>query len=215
METTTTQCVQNSTALCDVSTEINSVKTEINGMQAAFQIEIDATNSNIKVLKNESAVLKGIIHKHSTQLKSLNDKVAMLSAKSMENNITITGLGGEKKSKERENCKENVISFLKEKVEIDADESEIFVAHRIGQRDSKNSKPRMMLVRCKYQLKERIMKNAKNLKDKTNEQGDYYYINKQLPDQLAEQKREIRKQIKTQQEAQGLYAELFSFVCVF
>ena len=53
-----------------------------------------------------------------------------------------------------------------------------------------------MLVRCKFHLKQRILKNAKNLKDKTNTRGDFYYINKQLPDQLAEQNREIRDTVR-------------------
>ena len=40
--------------------------------------------------------------------------------------------------------------------------------------------------------------SAKNLKYKTNKQGKPDYINKQLPDQLAEQNREIRQIIHDQ-----------------
>ena len=55
-----------------------------------------------------------------------------------------------------------------------------------------------MLIRCKHELKERIFENLKNLKDKVNADGKQYYINKQLPEQLIEQNREIRATIREQ-----------------
>ena len=118
----------------------------------------------------------------------------MLTARSMEKNLTITGIEEEK----NENCKEKVIAFLKGKVEIDAGEDEILVAHRIGQYNPKAKKPRIILARCVPVLKQRIFKNMSNLKDNTNSSGDYYYINKQLPEKYKEQNREIREIIKDQ-----------------
>ena len=119
----------------------------------------------------------------------------MLTARSMEKNITISGLTGDDT---KESCKNTVVQFLRQKVEIDAQEEEIYVAHRIGQKTQATKRPRTMLVRCKEALENRIFKNVSNLKDKTNEQNDYYFINKQLPEQLAEQNRELRDNVKQQ-----------------
>ena len=52
-----------------------------------------------------------------------------------------------------------------------------------------------MLIRCELALKERIFSNVSNLKDKKNEDNKPFFINKQLPEQIAKQKRRIREQI--------------------
>ena len=60
-------------------------------------------------------ILKGLVQKHSDQLKQINDKVTVLTARSMERNITITGLDGDVKE---EKCKNNVLKFLRDKVNM-------------------------------------------------------------------------------------------------
>ena len=179
-----------------MNTRITTAQTQSDqavGDVAQLHTDVTALNNMIGILQNENSILKGVIRRHSTQLKSLNDKVAMLTACSMEKNITISGIEEENK----ENCKEKVVTFLKQKVEIDAETSEILVAHRIGHMN-KAKKHRLMLVWCKFHLKERIFKNVKNLKDKKNSEGSYYYINKQLPEKIAKENHEIRKIIKEQ-----------------
>ena len=74
-------------------------------------------------------------------------------------------------------------------VEIDTAEEEIYVARRLGNFKKDQKKPRMMLIRCKPGLRERIMANASNLKEKENSAGDAFYINKQLPEKLAEERK--------------------------
>ena len=175
LETVTTQADSNTSALSDLQSKL-----------------IKADNK-IEELKTENAVLKGVLCRHSDQLKTMNDRIAMLTAKSMEKNVTITGI----KEVKDEDCKKVVVDFLKQKVEIDADEDEIFVAHRIGTSKRKNQ-PRIMLARCKPELKHRIFKNVGNLKEKVNENDVPYYINKQLPDQYNEKNRENRELIKQQ-----------------
>ena len=200
-------------SLCNKVTEIDvSINHDSDGIQTKLvtaQTQNDTNTSDIATLKKdliaanadighvirENSILKSVLHKHGCNLKSMNDKVAMLTAKSMERNITISGLEGEHN---KENCKEKVIKFLKEKVEIDVNDNEVLVAHCIGQKRKTSDKPRLMIARCTYELKERVFKNVSNLKDKTNNSGDYFYINKQLPDKIAEQNREIREIIKEQ-----------------
>ena len=96
----------------------------------------------------------------------------------------------------KENCKQKIIDFLEEIVEIDVDEMEIYTSHRKGKPIKEKNQP--MLVRCHPALKEWILQNAKNLKEKTNPEGDPYYISKQIPEEVAETNREIHETIRMQ-----------------
>ena len=109
----------------------------------------------------------------------MNSRIAMLTEKSMEMNITISNLDGDQPKDE--NCKQNVIDFSKSEVQIDAELNEIFVAYRLGKHKNDQKRPRLMLVRLNLSLKERIFANIANLKGKVNEAGNKYFINKQKP----------------------------------
>ena len=101
-------------------------------------------------------------------------------------------------------------------------DADVIVAHRVA----KNSvKPRPMVVRCTQGLHETVFSFTKHLKDLENENGDKYYVCSQHPEPIVTDKKlhedklraipRTNAQIpKEEQEAQGLYAELFSFVCV-
>ena len=153
---------------------------------------------DIAAIKSENTVLKGLVQKQHTQIAMLNDKVAYLTMKSMENNVTISGLEGD--TGKKENCIQNVINFLVEKVKIEASKDEILTAHRSG--IPRGDKPRIMIVHCIIPLRDRILKNSKNLKDILNIHGDKYLINKQLPDSYVEQNRQIREKIHKVKEAE-------------
>ena len=84
-------------------------------------------------------------------------------------------------------------------MEIDVSEEEILVVHRKGSILSEDQ-DRPMLVHCQCGLKERIFKNAKNLKDKENDKGNKFYVNKQVPDVYAEQNREVRDIVHDQKD---------------
>ena len=172
--------------------EINAVASKCESMNKKVDVNIDA----ITDLQAESAIFKGLLQRQSKQLAHLNEKVAMLTVRSQEKNITITNLCGD--MKKGEECRENVIQFLRSQVEIDVEPSEIIVAHRLGQH--KSGKHRMMLVRCKPTLRKRILDNVSNLKHKTNENEQPYYVNKQLPEMIVEQNKNNRRIIREKKE---------------
>ena len=196
------------TKICTAQTTVDATQLEIQNVSKKYDgvnAKVSSNTQELQDLKAENVVLKGIVQKQSNQLKTMNSKIAMLTARSMQNNIIISGL--QKVSSKKENCKNAVITFLKQQVEIDVEDNEIIVAHRIGQYRWNATKPRLMLVRCVEQLKERIFKNVKNLKDKKDSTGNPFYVNKQLPDELAEQNRAIRQTIKEQKDKEdGLSA---------
>ena len=52
-----------------------------------------------------------------------------------------------------------------------------------------------MVVHGQPEMKQKILQNTKSLKCLKNEHDDYYYINKQLPEQLVERDQENRAKI--------------------
>ena len=66
----------------------------------------------------------------------------------------------------RENCKLKTLDFLKSKVKVTLQNSEVLWAFRSGKKATNVAvpRPRQIIARVTLDLKERVMKNAKNLK---------------------------------------------------
>ena len=74
-------------------------------------------------------------------------------------------------------------------------EDEVIVAHRIGSRTTRRSQP--MLVRCGQELRDQIFKFTHNLKGIKNKEADYYYVNQQLLEPRATEKRERDEKLRS------------------
>ena len=130
----------------------------------------------------------------------MNEKVVNLTAHSMQNNIMVSGLAGYKKG---ENFKQSALSFLQDKMNLPMNMNDILVAHRVGR--PLPEKDRLMIIRGTPDLKGKILENVKVLKGVKNEKGQFYYVNKQLPEALAKKERDIRFQIEQlKQKEEGL-----------
>ena len=172
--------------------------TELNDRIAALE-------KNNSALSDELAVLKGLAQVHDKQITSTKDKVVDLTARSMANNITISGILGDSKE---ENCKQKVMDFFRDTVKVpDLQQNDVEVAHRMGKLLDTATKPRLMVVRCKFELRERIFSYTKNLKDVTNASGDGFYVKPQLPEPLLTQKRERDERFRSIQKANYLIPE--------
>lgn len=118
----------------------------------------------------------------------------------MEQNLLFHGIqeftpstGGPK----QENCKQVLLSFLQQEMEINTEEYEILKIHRHGDKRTAPGKVfhRPILAKVSYGLKETILKNFGKLKDKD------FYITEQLPESLLEKKRHTRARLKVFQTA--------------
>ena len=107
----------------------------------------------------------------------------------MRHNVTISGL----MEQEKESPRAVVNDFLSNTMNLTFEPKDIWVAHHIGKQ---GPKPRLMVVRCAPELKSMILQNMKILKGVKNQNGDYFYVNKQQPDKLNERDRENRAKIK-------------------
>ena len=158
-----------------------------------YNIKVSVLEERVQKLSDDVATIKGLLQVQDTELKMCKNKIVDLTARSMSNNITISGITGDVKD-EKEDCVDKVKNFLQEKLDLEFADQEIEVAHRLGTRIT--AKLRLMVVRCKYHLKERILKNSYKLKDKVNAQGDFYHIKPQLPEPLQSEKVEREKQLR-------------------
>ena len=187
--------------LCVKAGEVDkSINAEPDGILAktnALQTTQNQEGKDIEKIVKENIILRGIVQRQHQQISHLNDKVTGLTMKSMEQNLMISGLVGDVKT---EDCKDTVVKFLRSQVEIDAAEEELLVAHRVGKWIKDSKIPRMMVIKATYDLRDRILANKKNLKDKKNENDGAFYINKQLPESVVEQNRDISQTIRDQKE---------------
>lgn len=145
-------------------------------------------------LREELEITKGIVFKQSKQLKALKLKQTDLISRSMSENLTITGVKGDTPKAETACLLAN---FLEENLQIELEEEdEILVAHRLGAPPVKGHH-RPIVFRCPPSLRKKIFSNVQKLA------GKEVSINQQLPDMMAEQKREYRqimREIKKKEE---------------
>ena len=80
---------------------------------------------------------------------------------------------------------------------MDVNEDEVLVAHRMGVKDQKNPKPRLIVVRCAQKLIDRVFQYTSNLKGKKNGWDEFFYVKKQLPEPLSTEKKEREEIMKT------------------
>lgn len=168
------------TILKQMAENIESVEKQ---MQTVMEANVD--------LRDEVEILKGTVHKQSNQITALQHKLTDQIARSMENNLIITGIMGDTP---KANTRNQVLRFLSETLEINFNPYDVLEVNRMGAPIRNKSRP--ILVQCTIGLRKFIVWNIENLQSKTNANGERYFINQQVPEQIAEQKRENRQIIK-------------------
>ena len=90
LETVQTQLDKNTDKIKVIATskELQQVAKDAGEIQK----DVMTLKENITAISTGQKVIKGLLQKHTKQLSSVNSKVAMLTAKSMEMNITISGI---------------------------------------------------------------------------------------------------------------------------
>ena len=91
--------------LAELDLQLNHESDGVCVRMETAQMQADENADVITMLKKENGILRGLVQRQFGQINELNDKVALLTAKSMENNLTITGLEGDKvKGKMQGHC---------------------------------------------------------------------------------------------------------------
>lgn len=136
--------------------------------------------------------LKGTAERQHKQIASTQHRVTDLTARSMDHNFTISGLIETK----AENCKMVVMDFFRDLMALRFDQDDVKVAHRLGYRSQHQRRPRLMVVKVSSKLKDLIIPNTNRLKNKTNNNGLAYFVNLQVPEAIAAERKAIQYEIK-------------------
>lgn len=154
---------------------------------------VDTLAKQMISLRKELDITKGLVHKQNKQIAALKEKQVNLIARSMASNITIAGIKHDVPGDD--DPKILVLDFLERELGVQLqDHEDIPIAHRLGAYAKGQHRP--IVFRCPDSLKKRIFENTKKLA------GKNFSVNQQLPESLAEKKKEIRYKIKQVQKAE-------------
>lgn len=146
-------------------------------------------------VKHDLGIVKGVLQRHDTQISTAEHKLTDITARSMAQNMIISGII----EHTDENCKFQVKDFLKNEMALDLDlcpEFKIKTEHRIGYASSKRTTPRPMVAKVNLPLKEAMIKNIEQLSGRTNVQGGSFYVNIQQPEARIEATRNAKALLK-------------------
>ena len=158
----------------------------IDGVKAdTTQVSNDLTTTNFKVqlCQEEIEMLKGTVIRQEQIIAECKAEIETLQVNQMRSNLIIKGIV----QSEKENCKELVKNFFKEKLEI-TEEIKICSANRMG----KGKKAPMFVKLMDDDDKPKIFSKVKLLADLKNEYQAAYSVDEQLPGRTREKRRRKR-----------------------
>ena len=137
----------------------------------------------------------------------MSSKIVDLTQRQMASNITISGILPFEDFDENgvstedytgksyddlykmENCEQKVKNFLTKMLGLEVKDEHIYLAHRSGQDNTNRGK--IITARCHPKIVNLATAKSSKLKEKTNTNGQSYYLNRQLPEAVLAEKKEI------------------------
>ena len=187
--------------------KLDSIESNIKEVRDSVQ-KLEATVTKLKsdvaeLDKGVKYIDAGLVEfkaKTNEDIASLHKNLLYQEAYSRRENLKFLNIpeqmvnAGESNHAVREDTKEVIYSFMKDKLQIsDAREIEFQRLHRNGKEAGK--KPRPILVRfLRFTDRERVLKHARNLKDTP------YAIHEDLPYEIVECRRQQMKKLKRARE---------------
>ena len=153
-----------------------------------FRDRMDTMETTNTGLLEDVRILKGIVKTQQNQLNALQHNAVEGKTRSMKNNLIIDGILQDDADHEN-SCKPMVHNFLKEQLGMEVAETEIVKAHRLGEKKTIRDRP--IVVKVSEELKYKVFSNTKNLKGKKNDKNESFFVDAQLPEQVAASKREL------------------------
>lgn len=143
-----------------------------------------------KRLSQDLVTTQGLIQKYSQKIAQLEQKVMDLTRRGMEQNLLIHAIE-EVSVPQNENCQDSVIKFLQEFLQVQIDEADIWKCYRMGVLRRARSRP--MFVKLSFTAKDKIMDKVGLLKGKRNANEQAYFISEQVPEGVAEVRKQTSK----------------------
>lgn len=135
-------------------------------------------------LRDELEIVKGVVSKQGKQIEILQHKQAEQTARSMANNVTISGILGDTEKADQMECKAHALNFLDDVMKLDVEDEQVLSAQRFGLFVMDRHRP--LVIKVTDKLYQKIFANTNKLSKITNQEDRPYSVNPQLPDLLAE-----------------------------
>ena len=159
---------------------------------ADLQERMDNLEETNTSLKDEMPVIKGLLQANDNRVSNIDRKVVDLTMRSMSNNVIITGILGDTDGES--DCKAKVLDLLRHQMKMTVEDHEIKVAHRA--KGKRGLKPRSMISRCSFSLREHIFAYTKHLKDCKNADGDYYFVQSNCQNLYTHRKENVTRKLR-------------------
>lgn len=193
------------------SREANSRLTEIETSKAVESEVFDdiiSKQSNIDKLLKEERDRVNQLQRECDQLKSINEDVVDLQARSMRDNLLFFGFAEPPSAEERrsENCTQTFHKYCEKELNIPDASSAIKIerAHRIGRYDS--SKPRPIVVKFNHYPDKLLVKQKCSDLQRNSETRSQIRVSEQFPKLIQDKRRQlIPVLIKAKQDGKTAY----------
>lgn len=149
---------------------------------------IASLKSENQELKNKLELMTGHIQQQDAQIVSLTNKMTSVITRGMENNFTISGLLEDKAQSDLELVHEFISNVMK----IPINKDDLYEVFRLGQQNADDTRARTVLVKTSPYVRKQVLENSSSLRDRTNANGNLYFVNPHQPDAVIEKKKEIR-----------------------
>ena len=141
-----------------ISEKVHEITKSLKFTQNKFDEELAIVKNNIKKVKSDMKE----ITEDLLDSDKVSSKLIELEDRSRRNNLRIDGIAEDQNESWHE-CEEKVLEVIKGKLEIQ-DPIEIDRCHRMGKH--KRNRPRTIIFKLnKFKDKQKILRNARNLKD--------------------------------------------------
>lgn len=177
----------------DLRNQIKKNKAEVSSHCKHFYKEEITCKDDLKSMKANIEVLSNVVIRLEDKLGETNEKLIQMQARSMRKNVIISGIS-EPLNKTNDQLKTAVNDFIVNQLGI-AQDIPIKVCHRLNYVDGSEYRP-IIVKLSTVDHKILLLSHGPQLKGQTNNRNRYFYINEQLPDKLAEDKRYAQQWIK-------------------
>ena len=166
---------------------LRDVENDVEKLETAMT-DLESSNEEIAEVFQQ---MKGIIQVQDRKITALQRQVDELKARSMGKNVVISRILGDN---DEEDVRDKVFEFCKTKLKRETTKGEIVKAHRL--RKKENGRVRLIVAKCTNEFRGEIFGYTKNLKDVKNNKDQYFYVDPQLPEAMAAERKSLNVAFK-------------------
>ena len=180
-------CITMRSIKMDMAKQKSELETSMQEFKKQKNDEIKDLKRSIKQCQDGNKLMTKVIINQDQAVQHLSKKTTSIEYKTMRPNLLFSGLTEAK----GENCIQIIKSFIKDKLKV-TDDIKVRSARRIGKGDNRP----IEVVLKNPTDKGVIYKHTSNIKGVKNDKNQGYFIEDQLPEVLAEQKRKLKQKVK-------------------